>query len=288
MTLTDQEVRHMAISLLTAKTARDHQKRIGASNLSNGCDFCLASNFIGDDRSTPLTDRAWMGRTLGTATHGILEERQKHVEAFRLQHPEATAEEHFYFADLRGYGKIGGSIDLLLADQLIDWKGSTRKKSLLMQDYLAIAEGKPALFGRTHKDIKLSEKVYAEEMEKQAAKVTGYYGQAQLYMRGSGRKRASLVFFNRDGTGYFDNPAGSRFEDETAVHDVWVLSFTYSEAYTDALINRGQQIYDHLEGGGVPNDFTRSPTCFPCSLTEREAVPVTPDVNIEATFNLAA
>jgi hypothetical protein len=286
--LTDQEIRHMAIELLTAPTERDKQTRIGASTLSNGCDYCLACAFAGISRDTPITDRAWMGRTLGTATHSVLEDRQKLVEAFLLQHPEAAQEEHVWFADMRGYGKVGGSIDALLEDQIVDWKGSTRKKSLLMQDYLQITQGLEPRFGRTHKDIKLSEKVYAEEMEKQAFKVTGYYGQQTLYMHGSGRKRASLVFFNRDGTGWFDNPAADRYEDPTAVHDVWVLSFDYSEEYALALIARGQAIWDHLEAGGKPSDFTHHPLCFPCSLDSKTAEAAPPNIDIEATFNLAA
>jgi hypothetical protein len=289
MTYTDEEIRHMAIELLIAKTDRDKQTRIGASNLSNPCDYCLAANFMGDDRSTPITSRAWMGARLGTAMHSLWEERAKMVEGFLEQYPDAKQEEHVFFAELRGYGKIGGSIDLLLPDGIVDWKGSTRKKSLLMLDYLQMSEGLEPRFGRAHKDIKLSEKVYAEEMEKQASKVTGYYGQQTLYMHGSGRKRASLVFFNRDGTGWFDMPAADRYEDPSAVHDVWVLSFDYDQAYAEALIARGQAIWDHLEAGGQPSDFERNAMCFPCGLDGRdEAKASVPDVDIEARMGMAA
>ena len=294
MTMTDAEVRHLAIELLNAPTERDKQTRIGASTLSNGCDYCLACAFARVSRETPVTGRAFLGARVGTALHGLMELRSKTVEAFVAQHPEAEAEKHVWFADLRGYGKIGGSIDLLLQDEILDWKSSTRKKSLLMQDYLRISEGLEPYFGRTHKEIKLSEKVYGEEMAKQAYKVTGYYGQQTLYMHGSGRKRASLVFCNREGTGWFDNPAADRYEDPAAVHDVWVLSFNYDRAYAEALIARGQAIYDHLAAGGIPSDFDHNPMCFPCSLDsaeeirEQKALEAVANIDIETTFDLVA
>lgn len=297
--LDDNEIRHMAITLLTAPTARDAQRRVGASNLSNGCDFCLASNLMGDARETTITSRAWMGRTLGTATHSILEDRQAKVAAFIEQHPEAEAEIHVWIHIFEHYGAAGGTIDLLLLDQLIDWKGSTRKKSLVLQDFLRIIQGLEPYYGRTHKEIKLSEKVYAEEIAKQEYKVRGLMGQQNLYMRGliaSGRnvRRASLTFFNRDGTGWFDNPAADRYDDPKAVHDVWVMSFNYDEAFTLGLLARAQAIINHLQGGGKVDDFDRHPMCFPCgldqqgALKEQAAVASLPQIDIEATFGQAA
>jgi hypothetical protein len=269
--LSDEEVRHLVITTLTAPTARDKQTRIGASTLANGCDFCLASNFTGDTRATPITDRAWLGRTLGTAFHGLMESR---IDVVRQQYPQALAEHHVWFTTLRGYGPVGGSIDLLVPEArlMIDPKGGVRKKVLPLLDYLAIQRGEEPQYGRTHKDVKLSEKAYAEEMAKIAYKVTGYFGQQNLYMHSRVADRASLLFFNRDGTGWFDNPAADRYLDPKAVHDINVLSFDYDEAYALALIQRGQDIWDHLEAGGKPDDFERNPLCFPCGLDQQDSL----------------
>jgi len=303
---TDEEIRHMAIQLLKAKTSRDKQRRIGASNLSNGCDFCLASNFLGDDRATPITDRAWMGKTWGTAQHNIFEQRvseavdysnmdpaaiavaREMAEFMFGLFPDAKAETHVFFADIAGYGQVGGTIDLLLEDQIVDWKSTLRKKLAVFIDYVEISRGNEAPYGRKHAHVKLSEKEYAAEMLAMAYKYAGYYGQQTLYMKGSGTKHASLVFLCRDGTGVFDNPAGARYLDRTAMHDIYVTSFEYNEAYAQALILRGSQIWAHLESGGTPADYTPHPQCFPCGQDAQGAAKSNPDIDIEVTFPVAA
>jgi hypothetical protein len=276
MTLSPEEIRHLAISLLTAPTARDQQTRIGASDMANGCDFHLAEAIQGHPvQQSDLSKRTWMGAVLGTATHSILESRIHEQRAQFVALEGAETETHVIFATLNGYGQVGGSIDLLLrttdGGQIIDWKGSTRKKSCLMQDYLAIQQGQEAPYGRSHKDIKLSEKVYAEEMEMQAYKVAGYYGQQMLYMHSGAADTAALTFFNRDGVGYFDVPELDRYFDPKAVHDVWVLPFDYDESYALALIARAQEIYDRLQAGDTLSTFARHPLCFPCSQAPAEA-----------------
>lgn len=279
--LTDSEIRTLAIDLLKEATDRDRQVRIGASNLSNQCDRCLAHNFIGEERKTPITDRAWLGRVLGTAFHWVLDVRVKgRIARMARELDGALSEHHVWFAEFEGYGKIGGTIDLLLsALQLIDWKGSTRKKIALLIDYLASTIGQPPIFGRTHKNIKLSEREYADQMAKMAYAVNGYYGQQNLYMHGSGARRASLVFVARDGTGFFDNPDAARYEDPTAVHDVYVLSFDYDQAYAEALIARGAAIWKALQAGAKPSDFASHPLCFPCSAGAIDSLP-----DIEVSF----
>jgi hypothetical protein len=303
----DEGIRHLAISLLTVPTARDKQRRIGASDLSNGCDRCLAGKFLGDSRETPMTARTWMGRVLGTAFHGVLEGRIAEVLDFTNFTPEevrhaagvlglpieARAEVHTFFAELRGYGPVGGTIDLELPGEIVDWKGSTRKKLCLLIDFMQTQKGLPAPYGRTHKEIKLSEKQYAEEMEKMAYKVQGYYGQQTLYMHGKVQegedvRRATLVFLNRDGTGFFDVPSENRYDDEKAVHDVHVIGFNYNAAYAESLIARGQAIWDYLEAGGEPTAFPSHPQCFPCGLEKQAAVKAAETPDIEAKFGAAA
>lgn len=305
----DDEIRNMTIALLKRRTARDDQRRIGASNLSNGCDHCLAHNFLGNDRATPITDRAWMGKTWGTAQHSLLEQRinealyfdgldaegretaREMVETMLGLDPDAKAEEHVFFAEISGYGRVGGTIDLLLPEQTVDWKGTTRKKLCVFIDFVEINKGNEAPYGRKHAHVKLSEAEYAKEMLAMKYKYTGYVGQQTLYMKGAGVTHASLVFLSRDGTGVFDNPNGARYVDRTAVHDVHVTSFDYNPAYADALIARGQAIWDYLEGGGTPAELQSHEQCFACGQDQQDAARAAaapPDINIEATFEMAA
>ena len=158
MTLTDHEMRHLAISLLNTPTERDAQTRVGASNLSNGCDYCLAAALSGVSRDSPATDRAWMGRTLGTSLHATFEghanSTSPHLSWFQDRYPDAEVEQHLMLGTLGGYGEMGGTPDLYLPTEnhLIDWKSSTRKKTALMRDCLG-----QTTYGRTHAALKLSE-----------------------------------------------------------------------------------------------------------------------------------
>lgn len=302
----DEDLFDMTVRLLRSQTARDKQTVIGASNLSNGCDFCLASNLLGDDRQTARSDSAWLGRVLGTAFHAILEHRitdaltfdglegeslrvaREQAGAMLSLDPEARAEVPTIVAHIDGYGDVPGTVDVVLPEQVVDWKGTIRKKLCLLIDYLQTQKCLPPIFGRTNRWVKLSEKAYAEEIAKMAYKVTGYYGQATLYMKGAGRNRASLIFLARDGTGFYDSPASAKYRDPNVVHDVYVLSFDYNPAYADALVARGQAIWDHLQAGGTPADFARHEMCYPCGEETKAALAAAPDVNIEATLAVAA
>lgn len=295
MALTDDEVRRMAVGILKAPTARDTQRTIGASNLANGCDFCLASNLLGDMRETPMLDRAWGGRVIGTALHGLAEGRQKSwlraakraegndlkmraVADFARNFPDAQVEKRIKLGRIPGYGAVGSTPDIFLPGEahLFDWKGSTRKKSAIMRDFLWLQEGMTSpLFGRQHKEIKLSEAAYEKELVKAEYKLTGYFAQTQLYMRGKANegyevRRSSLIFVNRDGTGWFDNPGLDGWEDETRTRDVWPVSFDYDPAYAEAVWQRGVTIWEDLQAGKTPFDFPRNEHCFPCSLDARD------------------
>lgn len=278
MSLTDEEARHQTIMLLTAETDRDRQVKVGASNLCNGCEFCLASNLMGDPRSTPMLDRVWGGRVLGTAIHSIAEQRA-HEPWFRERHPHALVEHHMIIGEIPGYGTVGSTADLVLPDerQVFDYKGSTKKKLAILIDFIFIQSGREAPYGRTHKDIKLSEREYAEEMRKMEFKVTGYYGQLSLYGLGLWRSgipidRMTLNFVSRDSTMYFDNPALERYDDPKASKGVWSLGFNYSESYALAVWNRALNIWAALQAGGTPQDFPRHELCFPCSLDIRDGI----------------
>lgn len=285
MGMSAQDVRYLAVSLLTLPTARDGQKRVGASNLSNGCQFCLASNLIGDTRESPLLEKLFLGHTTGTALHGLIAERgtaamaqiaatsgYDHVrsvqmEAIASHFDDARIEEHIPLGTLGTYGEVGSTPDLILPSRahLIDWKSSTRHKSAIMRDALGQTN-----FGRTHKDVKLSEAKYAEEIAAANFKLAGYVGQKSLYAWGANKlgipvESSSLVFINRDGTGFYDLPSAAGYDDESKMRDVWVLNLPYNEEYAEAIWSRASQIWTAIEGGAIPSDFPRHEHCFPCS-----------------------
>ena len=280
MTLTDREARYMVIELLKAETDRDRQRTIGASNLANGCQFCLASNLTGDSRETPVTDRAWGGRVIGTAIHSILEERAKDPW-FKERHPGALLEYRMSLGILGSYGPVGSTADLVLPSEqhAFDYKGTTNAKMALMIDYLATQRGEVAPYGRKHKVHKLktlSEGDYAHEMRKVEYKIAGYYKQLQQYGLGLNREgiritALTLLFVSRDDTMWFDNPSAEDYEHPARVHGTYALTFQYDEAFALSVWNRGLEIWEKLEAGATIADFPRHALCFPCSLDQRAA-----------------
>lgn len=307
--LNDEELRYLAISMLSLPSARTLQKRIGASNLANQCDKDLAYDLAGIDRSNAQVERVWMGAEVGTAIHGLQEDRLDRAAElqFKMEQarqivamtPGAQAERHVAFGHIEGYGDIGGTIDLDLEGQIGDWKGSTRKKSCLLQDFIAIQKGEEPPFGRKHKDIAgpgrgmMPQSEYDAELAKMSYKMTGYYGQQQCYLLGreqEGRPvdRGSIIWINRDGTGYFDRPDQSRYDDPKAVHDIWVLTFAYNPDYAKGLIARGQRIWDELQAGKKPSDFASHEHCWFCGMEAEVAAKMQADAAPPITIGQAA
>ena len=303
--LTDQEVRRLAIDLLNAPTARDAQTRIGASDLGNQCDFCLALSIAGKKRTSDISAKTWLGRTWGTAGHKMIEDRQNTLAWFKARYPEAKAEEHVWIHEFRNYGWMGGSIDMLLPYQIVDPKSSTRYKSSLLEDYLqrqgAIRQGLEPRWEKqkrgnyklvvdSHTVASLSEKDYLREMAGMGYKVNGYYGQQIPYLHalvrmGHPARTASLLFMNRDGTGFFDVPEGTDFENPVRKHDIWVYSFRYNADHAAMILDRAQFIIDRLADGAAMDDFDRHDLCWACGAEMEQEKR---DLDVVATFGAAA
>ncbi len=133
----EDEIRHMGVMLMNAPTARDMQQVVGASDLSNQCDHCVALALRGIKRESQISEKTFMGREIGTAIHS-------HLEQSGLANPELLVggegsvefERKVVVGEIAGYGIVPGHIDWTLFWQLVDVKGSTRKKSALLEDYL--------------------------------------------------------------------------------------------------------------------------------------------------------
>lgn len=281
--LSDEEIRHLVISTLTAPSERDKQIKAGASDLANGCDRCVARTFAGVHYETVDSRRTWMGARIGTALHKMMEPIADRI-------PGAKAEDHVLFGHISGYGDVGGTIDLRAPLQIKDWKGSTRKKLALLRDYIAINSGEEHRFWEKQKDSKtyeggykftvstgvvasLSNRAYKEEMTRMAHKVTSYYGQAQLYMRGCPEAVcASLVFIARDGNGWYEVADLPGYDDPTKKHDIFVLTFARNDEYANSIMERAQSLWDRIDGGEPLSGFAMHPDCFMCKdIIKREA-----------------
>ena len=294
--MTDAEVRHLTISLLTQETDRDRQTRVGASNLSDPCDRSLAYAMAGESNRSAAIDRYWLGRVIGSAMGGLWEDRA-------IREPNLTPEKHVWFGDIAGYGKVGGSIDLLVEDEdhLIDYKGTTRADIAILEDLLQawglhrvgekprwehMARGNWKLTIKTDVVMSLSDAKYKKAMEKMEFKLNRYRGQLSLYMLSGAASRASIVFFARDGNAGFDNPALDGYENPNRKHDIFVFSFNLDREFAEGLLTRAGDIWAKLQAGAKPKDFEAHDLCFECELAreneERDAI-VAAFEGVEAT-----
>ncbi|MDF2990252.1 MAG: 62, gp43 [Microbacterium sp.] len=290
--LADADVRYLAVSMINMETDRDRQEQIGASTLSNPCDNCLAAEFRGDKRVSEFADRPFLGGALGTLFHNGLELRQNIANGI---YPGALMEQKVSCCTIPGYGEIPGHFDLQpTAWHILDWKGSLRWKIAILEDLLQAKglhrvglaprwkkqkdtkayEGGYKFEADSHTTVSLSAKEYREEMAEMEHKYLGYYGQQNLYMHSKQAKRASLVFIARDGTGFFDNPEFSGYDDLERKHDIFVWSFTYDPSYTQALIQRGTDIVAAIHAGAKPGDFQSHEHCFYCNTQAEHFVDV--------------
>ena len=79
MTLEDTQVKRLTLDLLKSPSERDQQRKVGASQISNPCDYCLGRALKGGP-SEP--NKWWLGARIGTAIHNALEaEEKKHIDS---------------------------------------------------------------------------------------------------------------------------------------------------------------------------------------------------------------
>lgn len=232
--ITDTRVKELTLSLFQQASIRDSQKKVGASDFSDPCEYHLASKLAGAE---PPAFKYWMGAKIGTAVHEFLEERipTSDFEMFP-EFQDVRIEETIRLGEIKGYGEIKSKPDLALVRDahLIDWKTSNRKKSKALQ--AVIFEGK--------------------EDAEASYTLRKYYAQVQVYAWGLNRSGVpidgcSIVFINRDGT--YDP-------------DVWTWTFEYDEDFAVQIWDRLARIWDELQGGKALEDFPKEEHCFNCKV----------------------
>ncbi len=231
-------------TLLKAPTARDKQRRVGASNISNGCARCLADDLLAinkpDFDADSNSGRWWLGAVIGTAIHKWLELKNLEQNQGRLQ-PVVFPETHVTLGEIPGYGVVKSTSDLYFIPEheVIDYKTTTRSKLAL---YRAVWGTEPG-------------GAETPALARARATMSRYLRQAQLYghgmtLNGYQVRTVSLVFICRDG-----------LTDD----DVWGLETPFDDRDAVASLDRASKIWAYLSGGGDPNRIASSPTCWRCA-----------------------
>lgn len=228
MSLEDTEVKQLILDLFKNPSERDKQSLIGASEIGNPCDYCLANRLQGTGGGGG-SGLYWLGARLGTAMHETLErEASKHViepENYRFTALKgARIEEKITLGEIPGYGIIRSKPDLVLTGErhLLDYKSTKRTKLTKYR-----LDGPPEQYV-------IQQSLYA-------------WG---LNQAGIGIDRISLVFVNRDGAG--DS-------------DVVISSWDYDEKVALKAWHRLENAWKWLQAGGNPDTLPSDPDCYVCS-----------------------
>lgn len=231
--LTNDRMLDITLSLLKQESDRDRQKKIGASDFSDPCDYHLAKKLLGIPEA-PF--KYWLGAKIGTATHSFLEDAISKSDLPEMV--SAAVEQKIFLGVLEGYGEIHSKPDLVLVDDrhLVDWKTSTRDKT---RKYQRVVFGESQDAGVMY------------NLQK-------YYTQAQIYAWGLAKAgtpidTCSLVFINRDGT---------------TDSDIWSYTFEYEEQHAEMAWKRLEAIWANLGINPDPEQFTRQEQCFKCKVTD--------------------
>jgi len=245
--LSNFNARDFALNLLKEPTSRDKQQFVGASQFSSPCTYCVAASLQysyaqmqGHPHVPKEPNRYWLGAVIGTAVHGLFEERGA------LAVPTAVIEKKIYLGTLEGYGEIWSKPDFLHVDERIclDWKTTTRAKLRFLKE---------ASNGAQPEAVELSGLIAARYTFQK------YLGQLMSYARGLvllGYEidTVSMVFVCRDG-----------LTDD----DVWAYTTAYDPDYAEKVFDRLVRLWEYVHSGQDINDLPSKSGCFECETEGR-------------------
>lgn len=220
-----------AKQILARPTDRDKQRKVGGSNLSNGCSRCLADDLLGVPREQGIYN---MGAVLGTAIHAYLEDRN--------QDPTALQEQKVGLGYIPNYGAVGSRLDLYRPDaqQVVDWKTTTRDK---------MAKYKKLILDPSDKELDTDAQARARAMLEQYIRQVMLYAWS-LVQDGFPVKEVAIVFVCRDG--------------QVIENDVWGFEIPYQEEIATSTWDRALRLWDWLENGGDPTTLPSHEECYYC------------------------
>lgn len=217
--------------LLKQQTARDKQIKVGASNLSSPCGRCLAHDLAGVQRN--ISSKWWLGAVIGTATHGLLEERA-------TKDKNNLSEHRVSIGAIPGYGEVKSTLDLyrIKERRVVDFKTTTRDKLGPLK--------------RAHAEE--PDEFDTDSVRSARFKLTQYWNQVMLYGKGMVEAgypvdTVSIVFVCRDG------------KTDT---DIWGIDAVFDPDRADAVWSRTLTIWEWLQAGGDPDTVAPHEDCWAC------------------------
>ena len=233
-TLEQKEVLMLAADLLNLSSERDRQVVIGASQIGNPCDYCLAHKMSANGQQAIEGNPYWLGARIGTAIHSLIEEnieKQKSLpqEAYKFTALDgALVEQKIVIGELEGYGIVRSKPDLVLTkhNHLIDWKTTTKAKA------------KNYKYNGVPNQYVVQQQLYAWGLNKSGIKI----------------EEISLVFVARDGT---------------SEKDIYVYSFPYDETIALKYWGRMETIYHEVQSGKDLEEYESDYDCFHCNVVIR-------------------
>lgn len=239
-----EDIRDITIGLLGAETARDKQRLVGASNLSNPCTRCLAEDMAGmlnPDMEVAPRGKYWMGATIGTAIHNMLDERGQ-------SNDDLLCEYRVVIGEIPGYGVLKSTSDLYVKSlkASADYKTTTREK---LTGYQSAARLAPS-------------KMDTEKIVKSRVTLKQYFTQLMLYGKGMEDagfpvETVNIVFVCRDAK---------------TVDDVWTYGVEYNRSAAEKALDRAKKIWDALVEGKELETFKSNEHCYRCNVVRKPIV----------------
>lgn len=241
MLLTSTEATDRARRLLTARSERDKQRRVGPSGLGKCCDFCLGEDLMGVKRPGE-NEKTLIAPLLGTAFHLLCEKRSRDME----RESEVLVEQSVHVGDVGGYGPIKGTLDRfdIEAGEVMDWKLISLKKR--------------DAFKRLHRKFQ-RDGLDAIVEDYGAAQLLQYYIQLCLYGKGMEDhgyevNNVTLLLLPRDATVH------------VVESELTALSMPYNRDLAIYALGRAGLIYERAKKcDDLITALDSAPECFYCS-----------------------
>lgn len=241
MLLTSTEATDRARRLLTARSERDKQRRVGPSGLGKCCDFCLGEDLMGVKRPGE-NEKTLIAPLLGTAFHLLCEKRSRDME----RESEVLVEQSVHVGDVGGYGPIKGTLDRfdIEAGEVMDWKLISLKKR--------------DAFKRLHRKFQ-RDGLEAIVEDYGAAQLLQYYIQLCLYGKGMEDhgyevNNVTLLLLPRDATVH------------VVESELTALSMPYDRDLAIYALGRASLIYERAKKcDDLITALDSAPECFYCS-----------------------
>lgn len=241
MLLTSTGAIERARGILTARSKRDKQRRVGPSGLGKCCDLCLGEDLLGikhpgENEKTPIAP------LLGTAFHLLCEKRSRDME----RESEVLVEQPVVVGEIAQYGQIKGTLDRfdIEAGEVMDWKLVSLKKR----------DAFKWLYRKSQRDG-----FDAIVSDYSAAQFLQYYIQLCLYGKGMEDQgydvnNVTLLLLPRDATVH------------VVEFELTALSMPYDRDLAIYALGRAGLIYKRAkESDDLITDLDSAPECFYCS-----------------------